>query len=216
MPRAIRAASACGITRISFETETDYLLHRYVPTERRRRDAERRVSIDDLRDQDPLFLSRRGHQLSDSGFRIHCKRLRLRRSARSGLPPFAFRDSAVEDLGRAVIEPPGALSGQDSGLSTKSRLAALDHFEDSDQFSDREKVALRYADAIPWDPSAADDAMWAELKRHFSEPELVELGYLIASSRVASGGSTRCGVQHGDVAAESTTGYRPKVVRPRP
>jgi len=89
-------------------------------------------------------------------------------------------------------------------------------FDNSDQFSDREKVALRYADAIPWDPSAADDAMWAELKRHFSEPELVELGYLIASSRVASGGSTRCGVQHGDVAAESTTGYRPKVVRPRP
>jgi len=39
--------------------------------------------------------------------------------------------------------------------------------------------ALRYADAITWDPSAADDAMWGKLKRHFSEPELVELGYLI-------------------------------------
>jgi alkylhydroperoxidase family enzyme len=77
-------------------------------------------------------------------------------------------------------------------------------------------VALRYADAITWDPSAADDAMWAELKRHFSEPELVELGYLIG---VFAGGQRwihTLQVQHGDVAAESTTGYRPELVRPTP
>ncbi len=38
---------------------------------------------------------------------------------------------------------------------------------------------MRYADAIMWDPSQADDAMWAELHAEFSEPELVELGYWI-------------------------------------
>jgi hypothetical protein len=40
-------------------------------------------------------------------------------------------------------------------------------------------VALRYADAITWDPTQADDALWTELKQHFSEPELVELGFLV-------------------------------------
>ena len=64
------------IKPVSFEAATDYLLHRYVRTERCRHDGERRASIDDLRDQDPLFLSRGGNQLSDSGFRIHWKRLR--------------------------------------------------------------------------------------------------------------------------------------------
>ena len=53
-------------------------------------------------------------------------------------------------------------------------MAELDNFEQSSHFTQRQKVALRYADAITWDPTRADDAMWADLKRHFSEPELVE------------------------------------------
>jgi alkylhydroperoxidase family enzyme len=94
----------------------------------------------------------------------------------------------------------------------EGRLAALDDYEASDQFSEREKVALRYADAITWDPSQADDAMWADLKRHFSEPELVELGYLVG---VFAGGQRwihTLQVQHGEVAAESQTGYRSELV----
>ena len=46
-------------------------------------------------------------------------------------------------------------------------------------FTEREKVALRYADAITWDPTQADDALWAQLTQHFTEPELVELGFLV-------------------------------------
>jgi alkylhydroperoxidase family enzyme len=38
---------------------------------------------------------------------------------------------------------------------------------------------MRYADAIMWDPSQADEAMWSELHAEFTEPELVELGYWI-------------------------------------
>jgi len=90
-------------------------------------------------------------------------------------------------------------------------LADLDDYEHASRFSDRQKVALRYADAITWDPSRADDALWAELKRHFSEPELVELGYLIG---VFAGGQRwihTLQVQHGEVAAASTTGYRPEL-----
>ena len=53
------------------------------------------------------------------------------------------------------------------------------NYEKSSRFSAREKLALRYADAIMYNPSQADDALWAALHGEFSEPELVELGYWI-------------------------------------
>ena len=42
-----------------------------------------------------------------------------------------------------------------------------------------ERAALAWAEAITWD-LPAEDALWERLHRHFSEPELVELGYFIA------------------------------------
>ena len=52
-------------------------------------------------------------------------------------------------------------------------------YEQSARFTPREKLALRYADAILYDPAQADDRLWADLHAEFSEPELVELGYWI-------------------------------------
>lgn len=89
----------------------------------------------------------------------------------------------------------------------------MNDYESSSLFSEREKVALRYADAITWDPASADDAMWSDLKRHFSEPELVELGYLVG---VFAGGQRwihTLQVQHGDVTARSQVGYRAELVQ---
>jgi hypothetical protein len=47
------------------------------------------------------------------------------------------------------------------------------------RFSEREQVALRWAQAIAWDSDLADDDLWARLHAEFSEPELVELGCAI-------------------------------------
>ena len=58
-------------------------------------------------------------------------------------------------------------------------MAELMNYAKSARFTPREKLALRYADAIMYDPAQADDALWAELHAEFSEPELVELGYWI-------------------------------------
>lgn len=52
-------------------------------------------------------------------------------------------------------------------------------YEQSSKFTNREKIALRYADAIMYDPNQADDALWAQLKGEFTEPEIVEIGYWI-------------------------------------
>jgi alkylhydroperoxidase family enzyme len=55
----------------------------------------------------------------------------------------------------------------------------LINFETSTRFNDKQKAALAYAEAITWD-LPTDDKFWERLHRHFSEPELVEIGYFIA------------------------------------
>ncbi len=61
----------------------------------------------------------------------------------------------------------------------EDQLHELLNYERSDRYTQREKVALRYADAIMWNPELADETMWKELHEVFTEPELVELGYWI-------------------------------------
>jgi hypothetical protein len=51
---------------------------------------------------------------------------------------------------------------------------------DSERFDERERAALGWTHAIAWNADEADDALWERLHAHFSEPELVELGYAIA------------------------------------
>lgn len=72
-------------------------------------------------------------------------------------------------------------------------------------------MALRYADAICWDPSRADDELWARLHEHFSEPELVELGLMCG---IFAGGQRwihTLDIRHADVASDDQTGYRPEL-----
>jgi alkylhydroperoxidase family enzyme len=52
-------------------------------------------------------------------------------------------------------------------------------FEKSTRLSEKQKAALAYAEAITWD-LPADDRFWQRLHQHFSEPELVEIGFFIA------------------------------------
>jgi site-specific recombinase XerD len=66
------------IKPVTFEPETDYLLHRYVRTMRCTHDPERHMRMEDLGDEAPVFLSRGGRQLSDSAFQVHWRRLRLK------------------------------------------------------------------------------------------------------------------------------------------
>jgi alkylhydroperoxidase family enzyme len=55
----------------------------------------------------------------------------------------------------------------------------LINFESSTRYTEKQKAALSYAEAITWDLST-DDKFWERLHKHFSEPELVEIGYFIA------------------------------------
>lgn len=58
--------------------------------------------------------------------------------------------------------------------------AGSDDYEDSPLFSEAEKCALRYADQMFLDANKVDAALYAELKTHFSEAQIMELGSFIA------------------------------------
>ena len=57
---------------------------------------------------------------------------------------------------------------------------ALGDFESSGDFSDIEKIVLRYAVAMTLTPVAVSDALFDQLKRQFNERQLVELTSAIA------------------------------------
>jgi len=94
-------------------------------------------------------------------------------------------DFDFKELLRAYIALSGDCtycSNQGVALEIRGSQAQLDelfNYRNSDAYSDREKLAMRYADAIMWNPDDADAAMWEELRTEFTEPELVELGYWI-------------------------------------
>ena len=49
----------------------------------------------------------------------------------------------------------------------------------STRFNAAEKIALRYADQMYLDPQKVDKAFYDEMKQHYSEEEIVELGAFI-------------------------------------
>jgi alkylhydroperoxidase family enzyme len=58
--------------------------------------------------------------------------------------------------------------------ATEEKIAAIDD-EASDRLSARERIAVRYAEKLAVDHRNVDDAFWTELRRHFSEADILEL-----------------------------------------
>ena len=82
------------------------------------------------------------------------------------------------------------------------------NFEKSTRYGDRQKAALAYAEMITWDlPS--DDAVWARLHKHFSEPELVELGYFIAITMGQQRWLRTLNIEHHQVLAGTSASMAP-------
>jgi len=84
------------------------------------------------------------------------------------------------------------------------------NFTDSDKFTEREKVALTYTSAIAWNSDIADDALWAKLHRHFSNEELVELGFFIGLTLGQQRWIKTLGLDHGAVLGDTSAGLAPR------
>ncbi len=128
-------------------------------------------------------------------------------------------DHAIKELARVFIAKSldcGYCAGQRSHLGAEAGLTEREfdeviEFRDSTVLGDREKSALMWAEAIAWDPNLADDALWAQLHAHFTEPELVELGYFIALTMGQQKFLKTLDLRHGDLGVESLAGLAPEV-----
>ena len=70
-------------------------------------------------------------------------------------------------------------SAVDDGL-TEGMVCSLEKPQESPDLTDAEKAALHYADLSANDHFSIGDQTFAELRRHYSEAEIVELGMFIA------------------------------------
>jgi alkylhydroperoxidase family enzyme len=71
-------------------------------------------------------------------------------------------------------------------------------------------VALQYTSMLVWNPRGADDALWERLREHFSEEELVELGYFVALTYGQQRWIKTLDIGHSEVMAATRTGLTPE------
>jgi alkylhydroperoxidase family enzyme len=69
--------------------------------------------------------------------------------------------------------------GRKAGV-TEAKLMALREYEDSPEFSSIEKLVIRYAVEMTRTPVDVPDELFLELKRNFSDRQIVELTSQIA------------------------------------
>lgn len=60
---------------------------------------------------------------------------------------------------------------------TEGLVCSLERPEEAEDLTEAERAALEYADLMATDHLAIDDAVYERLRLHFSEAEIVELGY---------------------------------------
>lgn len=61
-----------------------------------------------------------------------------------------------------------------------------------------------------WDPEGADDAVWADLRKHFSEEQIVELGYFVALTYGQQRWIKTLGIGHGEILDLGRAGLAPE------
>lgn len=74
----------------------------------------------------------------------------------------------------------GSAVGREKRGVSAEELLALPDYEDSPLFSEADRAALALADAMTATPAAVSDGLFARLRPHFDDAQLVELAAGIA------------------------------------
>ncbi|MGQ3300134.1 carboxymuconolactone decarboxylase family protein [Reyranella sp.] len=75
------------------------------------------------------------------------------------------------------------------------KLAEVTTWRDSMLFSEAERLALEYAERITYTDRKVDDALVDDLKKHFSEAQIVELTAAIAIENFRSKFNPALGIE---------------------
>ena len=76
-----------------------------------------------------------------------------------------------------------------------AKIAQLADWRRSGAFSELERAALEYAERITYTDQKVDDALFARLKPHFSEGQIVELTAVVALENFRSKFNPSLGVE---------------------
>jgi alkylhydroperoxidase family enzyme len=95
-----------------------------------------------------------------------------------------------------------------SGALIEDHVMDLLNFEKSTKYSERQKAALAYAEAIAWHINP-DDRFWERMHKHFSEPELVELGCMIGLTLGQQSWLRLLNIEHHEVMAGTSASMAP-------
>jgi alkylhydroperoxidase family enzyme len=95
-----------------------------------------------------------------------------------------------------------------SGALIEEQVMDLLNFEKSTKYTERQKAALAYAEAITWH-LVTDDAFWDRMHRNFTEPELVELGCMIGLTLGQQSWLRMLNIDHHEVLAGTSASMAP-------
>ena len=87
----------------------------------------------------------------------------------------------------------GAMLQRLDGLDVE-RLADIDNYATSPRYSDDERAAIAYADAMTTDPHTVTDEQVADLRRRFGDAGVIELTYQIGLENMRARMNTALGI----------------------
>ena len=128
---------------------------------------------------------------------------RVRAPDQGALPALRVALGAVRLLRQPALDQ-GGERRHDRGRREGSRSTSRNRT----RYSDKQKAALAYAEAITWHLET-DDAFWERLHQHFSEPELVELGCFIALTMGQQSWLRLLNIEHHQVLAGTAASMAP-------
>jgi len=125
-------------------------------------------------------------------------------------------DHAIKELCRLYVSRSVQCDycGNQRSIQARAKGVAEDDvrdlldFEKSTRYTDRQKAALAYAEAITWRLDT-DDAFWERLSGHFAEPELVEMGCFIALTMGQQSWLRLLNIDHHQVLAGTSASMAP-------
>jgi AhpD family alkylhydroperoxidase len=88
----------------------------------------------------------------------------------------------------------GSKLALDSGY-TEEQLRELSIWRDSSQFNDLERLVLEYSEAMTRTPVEVSDELFARLREHFDERQIVELTMAIAMENLYSRSNWALGIE---------------------
>jgi len=125
-------------------------------------------------------------------------------------------DHAIKELCRLYVSRSVQCEYCGNQRSIKAAASGIieDHvkdlldFEKSTNYNERQKAALAYAEAITWHLDT-DDLFWQRMHKHFSEPELVEMGCFIALTMGQQSWLRLLNIEHHQVLAGTQASMAP-------